>query len=75
MDIKDIVMKLIGPVQPLGEHNSDIQRLKNMENLIELTDYLLDVINTAAASAERPEASMKAIGQVAKQFLDDVRRA
>ena len=75
MELKDVVMKLIGPVQPYGDHYGDMQRLENMKELIELTDYLLGQIDQAAASAERPEASMKEIGQCAKGFLDDVRRA
>ena len=68
MEIKDIVMKLIGPVQPCGDHYADMRRLENIKELIELTDYLLGEIERAAVSADRPEASMKAIGHKAKNF-------
>jgi len=75
MELRYVVMKLIGPVQPYGDHYADKQRLANMKELTELTDYLLGEIDQAAASSERQESSMKAIGQHAKEFLDDVRSA
>lgn len=74
MEVHEIVLRLIGPVQPTGEHNTDQQRLENMRALTELTDRLLTEIDAATKSADRPEASMKAIGSHARNFLDDVRR-
>ena len=75
MELKEIVMKLVGPVQPVGDSNADRDRLANMETLTDLLDKLLFEVNTASHSADRPEASMKAIGEHARNFLDDVRSA
>lgn len=71
----EIVMKLIGPVQPVGETGPDERRLQNIKALTELTDRLLGEVSRAASCANRHEASMKVIGKHAKQFLDDVRNA
>lgn len=75
MEISEIVLKLIGPVQPVGDANADKQRLLNIRQLTDLTDRLLGEIDKAAGSADRYEASMKAIGTHARDFLNDVRGA
>jgi len=41
MNLYEIVMKLVGPVCPTGDNNTDQERLKNMKALIELVDRLL----------------------------------
>ena len=72
MDMKEIVMRLIGPVQPVGDHNVDQDRLKNLQELTFLTDLLLGEIHKASMNADRHEASMKAIGKHAEEFLANV---
>lgn len=72
MELYEIVMKLVGPVQPIGETRADGERLANMKALTELVDRLLREIERAARSADRVEASMKAIGAHARAFLKDV---
>jgi hypothetical protein len=68
-------MRLAGPVQPVGEHDQDQRRLANMKELTELTDRLLGEIYTASHAADRAEASMKAIGTHARDFMAAVREA
>lgn len=75
MELHEIVMKLVGPVRPIGEHNADKERLENMKKLTELTDRLLFEIDAASPSADRAEASMKAIGEHARDFMAAVRDA
>ena len=75
MELHEIVMKLAGPVQPVGETNADARRLENMRTLTELVDMLLGHISLASGYADRDEASMKAIGAHARDFLNDVRSA
>ena len=74
MELDDVVMKLIGPIQPYGSEHIDTERLDNMKTLTALVEYLLYQIEQAAESANRPEASMRQIGQYAKKFLDEIRR-
>ena len=74
MKLEDIVMKLIGSVQPYGSEHLDTERLENMKTLTALVEYLLYQIEQAAESANRPEASVRSIGLYAKNFLDKIRR-
>lgn len=70
-----VVMKLIGPVHAIGDHNADQQRLENLKMLTVLVDDLLCEIADVAPSADRHEASMKNIGTHARDFLKDVKEA
>jgi hypothetical protein len=72
MELIDVVHKLLGPIEPIGESNEDDRRLKNLEATIEVVDRLLCDIGSAAQDADRVEHSMRVIGQRAKQFLADV---
>lgn len=71
MELIDIVKRLTGPIQPVGETNADAARLENLSAVGELVELLLCELETAAMSADRPEASMRAIGQKAKMFLGE----
>lgn len=51
MNLDEIVMKLIGPVQATGDSRIDEERLKNMKHLLWLVDRLLFDIEIAAADA------------------------
>ena len=70
MDLYDIAMKLIGPVQPTGDNGKDLVRLENMKTLTVLIDKLLgQVIDAAETGVDSHEASVRAIGQHAQNFL------
>lgn len=75
MELHEIVMKLIGPVRPLGEHNADQTRLANIKVLTELIDRLLYEIVSVEHNADRVEYSMKAIGKHAREFMENVKSA
>ena len=75
IELKEIVMTLVGPIDPCGEHDADVRRMGNLEDLIELTDCLLSEIVYASRSANRQEASMKAIGSRAERFLNGLRES
>jgi hypothetical protein len=72
-DVEGVVMALIGPVRAVGESNEDANRLVNLNELTELVDRLLYTIAMAANAANRPEASMKKIGERAREYLEEVR--
>ena len=69
MELHDIVNKLTGKTNPVGETNEDKKRLTNLEAKIELIEKMLFEISTAAQSHDRTEASMKSIGIKARSFL------
>lgn len=72
MEIVDIVRKLVGPVEPVGETYSDAKRLENIEAMTALLDELMDDIFHIAAFRQAPESSKKAIGKHAAGFIAHV---
>ena len=75
MELDEIVMKLVGPVQPVGESGTDGQRLKSIFELTNLVDRLLGELSMAAQCADRHECSMRMIGEHARDFLAEVKAA
>lgn len=73
MELYDVVLKLVGPVEAVGETNEDARRLANLKELTALVDRLLYKISDASIAVGRQEASMKAIGMHARKFLQEVR--
>jgi hypothetical protein len=71
MEIYDIVKKLIGPIEPIGETNSDEQRFKNLENMIDLTGKLLSDIIEVSQYEKCEQHSMSKAGKLARQFMID----
>ena len=72
MEMIDVVRKLLGPIEPVGESHEDERRMQNLEATIGVVDKLMCDINDAAQDADRVEHSMRVIGQRAKQFLNDL---
>lgn len=73
MEMYDVVKKLLGPIEPVGETNTDDKRYKNLEDTITLIDKLLFDINQITPNATRDEASMKKAGKKAIQFLSEIK--
>ena len=71
MELEDVVFKMIGPVCAVGDSHEDAKRLANLKELTRLTDRLLLKIPEASGSAGNHQASMKAIGEHAKTFLQE----
>jgi len=72
MEMIDVVRKLLGPIESVGESYEDERRLKNLEVTINVVDNLLFDIGQAVRAVDRVEHSMCVIGKRAKQFLSDV---
>ena len=73
MSVCDVVMKLIGPVNAVGDHNADQDRLASLKKLTELVDGLLLEIRYAARTADHHAASMNEIGTCAKKYLEGLK--
>lgn len=65
----DVVSKLIGPVDPVGDSSVDNQRYQNLQDLIHLTDKLLQDIRNVAGNKDMMAYSMKKAGERADEFL------
>lgn len=73
LDLHEIVMKLTGPVQPVGETNEDERRFRNLNDLVDLTRLLVGEIQELARYEHRPEYSIRRAGHAAVMFLEELR--
>lgn len=72
MELHDVVMRLVGPVNPVGETNTDNERFENLKKLTELTDRLVYVIDEIARSRGSSEYSVARAGKHCSSFLDSL---
>jgi len=72
MNVHEIVTKLIGPIDAVGESQTDEKRLNNLKQMTALVDLLLGDIGSVRGYKDRQEMSMKLIGKHADAFLKDV---
>lgn len=69
MNNTDIVMKLIGPIDPVGDSSEDSVRLQNMKSIMILVEDLINEIHNVALKHPSTEASVSRAGNFAKTFL------
>jgi hypothetical protein len=70
MELYDVVTKLVGPTNPVGETRADDERFENLKALTGLVDQLLvDIDRIACANNGRPEFSMTRAGKFCAEFL------
>lgn len=71
MDHYEVIKKLIGPIEPIGETESDEKRFENLQDWIQLTETMLQDLQTVAReNKNRREYSMKKAGEAAAKFLN-----
>jgi hypothetical protein len=68
----DVVTKLIGPIRPVGETNTDDERYENLKVMTELIDSLLTDVDRIISCKERNEYSMKRAGEFADKFFHEI---
>ena len=69
MDLREIVLRLTGPINPVGETNEDDRRYGNLKWLCVLVSMLVDDIERISAKKSRVEYSIKRAGEFADEFL------
>jgi hypothetical protein len=69
MQVFDVVMKLNGPVEPVGDSGIDRNNLENLKSLCNLTGLLLDRIESVAEIGGDHMASIKLAKSYAAAFL------
>ena len=69
MKIYDVVKKLVGEIEPIGETNTDNERFENLKNMTDLVDRLLsDIDSVAWRNKNRHEYSRSRAGKYADEF-------
>ena len=71
-NIKEIVEKLVGNIQPAGESHLDKQRLENLKLMCGLVEDLVWEINQVSKDKDRFESSMKVMGIYADNFVKNL---
>lgn len=72
MKHSEIILKLIGPLRPIGETNEDLIRFENLKTLCECAEEILLEINRVACRTHGNEFSIKRNVDFAKEFLDRI---
>lgn len=73
MNYTEIVNKLIGPVEPVGETNTDEHRFKNLQDMCNVAEHLLERIQTVALTVSNGQHSVKKAVDYADTFLQSIR--
>lgn len=77
--ITDVLDALIGPVNATGNSAKDEEIEKNLDSLVWVATWCIESLADSTYDRDRPEGSMKAIGQKAfdsmKRFRDWLKEA
>lgn len=70
MEIKDVVCKLVGPIDPVGETNTDNTRFENLKVMCDLVEALVtDIDNVSYTHQGSYEYSRKRAADFAADFM------
>lgn len=65
----EIVKKLIGEIQPVGETNTDNERYENLQEMCDLIRNLVADVIKVSQEVNRQEYSIKRAGEYASNFI------
>jgi hypothetical protein len=71
-EVYDVVKKLIGEVQPVGDSSADEFRMRNLKVMTDLVERLLADIVRVALQAGRQESSVRQAGKFAERVLAEI---
>lgn len=69
----EVVKKLLGPIEPIGETNTDEKRRQNLVKTIDVVSQLIRDIRDVVGYKTRDEWSMKNMGVMADYFLKELK--
>ena len=72
MELIDVVRKLVGPINPIGDTQVDNMRFEDLKTMTDLVDKLLTDIDAVIAYKDRHEYSMKRAGEFADNFFEQL---
>lgn len=71
MNYKEVVDKLIGPVDPVAETNEDSKRLENLKEMCDLASHLMRRIYGVANQLNRHEHSVHRAAAYADNWMKE----
>ncbi|HDO36652.1 MAG TPA: hypothetical protein ENH07_10230 [Nitrospirae bacterium] len=73
MNVYEVVKKLIGPIRPIGETNTDNINFENLRVMTELVDKLLaDIDDVGYSYKDNCQFTMKRASNFARNFQTDI---
>ena len=72
MDVYEVVKKLIGPIDAVGDSSTDERRLANLKKTTELIDRLMSDVAFERLNIKHQAASLHASGKHAVCFMRDM---
>jgi hypothetical protein len=68
----DVVKKLVGKIRPVGESNTDAERLENLKEMCHLVEMLLmDIVDLVHDNKDDKQGSVRKCGDYAANFLKE----
>jgi hypothetical protein len=71
-NIYEVIEKLVGPIDPVGETTVDEKRFENLKTAILIVDKMIYDICFVSRSSISHEHSVKRSGEHAKKYLEDL---
>ena len=68
MELHDIVLKLVGNINPAGDASIDDERFENLKKLTNLIDDLISDVQYVSRNRDSYESSVKRSGVYADEF-------
>ncbi len=72
MNLHQVVLKLIGRINPVGETNEDNERFENLKEMTNLVEQLLSDIRRVSSYKDSGQYSVQRSGEYADNFLKDL---
>lgn len=69
----DVLKKLIGHIEPVGESHTDDARYYNLMEQCDIVEQLLHEVKQVSEYKDKVEYSMKKSGVFARQFLERIK--
>lgn len=70
-EIADIIMKIIGEIEPVGETHVDDVRIDHLRTLINVLDVLIDEVTFVLPCEQRHEWSMQRAGKEVRKWIEE----
>lgn len=70
-EVADIVFKIVGEIEPVGETNTDNVRFSNLQTLHNTLDILIDEVTFVLPCEDRYEYSMRRAGKEVRYWIKD----
>lgn len=69
----DVIRKIIGPIDPVGETHEDEKRFENLKTFCETLDIMLEDLNKVSKNISHYESSRIKAGTRADEFLEETK--